>query len=82
MDHNDQFFFFSHLLCVCLGSEMLNLLYVSMQAWLSVWIITLLSVDTVSKAVAIAVVSALVEEDQFSTPTACQLPGLKPLACI
>ena len=32
MDHNDQFFSFSHLLCVCLGLGLFNLLYVSMQA--------------------------------------------------
>ena len=53
-----------------------------MQAWLSVWIITLLSVGTVSKAVIIAVVSALVKESQLSIPTACQLSELEPLACI
>ena len=44
--------------------------------------VTLLSGGTVSKAVAIAVTSALVDEGQFSTPVACQLSGLGPLVCI
>ena len=82
MDYSNQFFSFSHLLYVCFELGLFNLLYVSIQAWLSVWIVTLPFGDIVSKAVAIAVVFTLVEEGQFSTPVTCQLSRLGPLVYI
>src|SRR5947207_2355975 len=75
MDHIDQLFVLSHLLYVCLGLFDESFLYISIQFWLSVKILTILFCGTVNSTVAIAAASGLLADGQSSISVMKELLG-------